>query len=116
MPGQVKPIPEGYHTVTPYLAVHDAAKAIDFYKRAFDAKEIHRMDAPQGKIAHAELRIGDSVIMLSDEMPGGETRAPQSLGATTVGVFLYVKDVDAAYEKAVSAGAKASMRPQDMFW
>ena len=91
MPSLVKPIPEGYHTATPYLTVHDAAKAIDFYKRAFDATELHRMNGPDGKIAHAELKIGDSVITLSDEMPGSETRSPQSLGGTTSGVFLYVK-------------------------
>lgn len=116
MPGQVKPIPEGYHTATPYLTVNDAAKAIDFYKRAFDATEIHRMQGPQGKIGHAELRVGDSVIMLADEMPGSETRSPQALGGTASAVFLYVKDVDATYQKAVSAGAKANMQPQDMFW
>jgi PhnB protein len=116
MPGQVKPIPEGYHSVTPYLTCSDAAKAIEFYKRAFDAKEVMRMPMPNGKIGHAEIRIGDSVIMLADEMPGGEARSPQSLGGTTAGIFLYVKDVDAAYQKAVSAGAKASMPPQDMFW
>src|SRR3989442_15245271 len=109
MAGQVKPIPEGYHTATPYLTLNDAAKAIDFYKRAFDATEVLRMQGPQGKIAHAEIRIGNSVIMLSDEMPGGECRSPQSLGGTAAGVFLYVKDVDAAYNKAVSAGAKAGM-------
>src|SRR5262245_52996356 len=112
----VKAIPEGFHAVTPYLTLNDTAKAIDFYKRAFDATEIMRMPMPNGKIGHAELRIGDSVIMLADEMPGGEGRAPQSLGGTTAGVFLYVKDVDAAYRKAVDAGAKATMQPQDMFW
>jgi PhnB protein len=92
MPGQVKPIPDGYHTVTPFLAVHNAAKAIDFYKRAFGATELHRMDGPQGKIAHAEIKIGDSVIMLSDEMPGTSARSPQSLGGTTTNLFIYVKD------------------------
>lgn len=112
----VKPIPEGYHTVTPYLTFNDAAKAIDYYKRAFDAKEVMRMQAPNGKIGHAELRIGDSVVMLADEMPGMGNKSPQSLGGTTGGLFLYVKDVDAAYEKAVSAGAKATMPPKDMFW
>ena len=116
MPTQVKPIPDGYHTVTPYLTVRDAAKAIDFYKRAFDATEMYRMEGPEGKIAHAELKIGDSVIMLGDEMPGAETRAPQSVGGTTTGVFLYVKDVDAAFHKATTAGAKATAQPADMFW
>jgi PhnB protein len=116
MPSSVKPIPEGYHTATPYLTVNDAGKAIDFYKRAFDAKEIMRMEGPPGKIVHAELRIGDSVIMLADEMPQSPTRAPQSVGGTTGGLFLYVNDVDSAYQKAVSAGGKAGMAPADMFW
>jgi PhnB protein len=116
MAGQVKPIPEGFHTITPYLTCNDTGKAIEFYTRAFDAKEIMRMPMPNGKIGHAEIRVGDSVIMLADEMPGSECRSPQSLGGTTSGIFLYVKDVDTAYQKAVSAGAKATMPPQDMFW
>lgn len=116
MAGQVKPIPDGYHTVTPYLAVHNAAKAIDFYKRAFGATELHHMDGPQGKIAHAEIKIGDSIIMLSDEMPGTETRSPQSLNGTTTNLFIYVKDADAAFNKAVSAGARSTMPLTDMFW
>jgi PhnB protein len=116
MSGPVNPIPEGYHSVTPYLTCSDTAKAIEFYKRAFGAKEIMRMPMPNGKIGHAELRIGDSIVMLADEMPGGEGRSPQSLGGTTAGLFLYVKDVDAAYKKAVDAGGKATMPPQDMFW
>lgn len=117
MPTQVKPIPEGYHTATPYLTVRDAARAIDFYKRAFDATELHRMDGPDGKIAHAELKIGDSVIMLGDEMPGSnDARSPQSLGGTTAGVFLYVKDVDAVFHKAITAGARATAQLADMFW
>jgi len=116
MPTQVKPIPEGYHTATPYLTVRDAAKAIDFYKRAFDATEVHRMEGPDGKVAHAELKIGDSIIMLGDEMPGADTRSPQSLGGTTSGIFLYVKDVDSAFHKAVGAGARAIAQLQDMFW
>ncbi|HEV3333240.1 MAG TPA: VOC family protein [Bryobacteraceae bacterium] len=112
----VKPVPEGYHTATPYLVVNDANKAIDFYKRAFGAKEIARMDGPQGKIAHAELKIGDSMIMLSDEMPGQATRSPQSLGGTAVGVFLYLTDVDHVFKQATSAGAKVDMPLADMFW
>ena len=112
----VKPIPEGYHTVTPYLVVNNATGAIDFYKRAFGAKEIMRMDGPPGKIGHAELRIGDSVIMLADEMPGTSTRAPQSLNGTTAGIFLYVNDVDSAFKQATSAGAKVEMPLADMFW
>ena len=112
----VKPIPEGFHAVTPYLVVNDAAKAIDFYKRAFDAHERYRMEGPPGKVAHAEIQIGDSVIMLGDESPQMDTKSPQSLGGTTGGLFLYVHDVDAAYKKAVGAGAKATMPPTDMFW
>src|SRR5437016_4831980 len=116
MAGQVKPVPEGYHTVTPYLTVNDGARAIDFYKRAFGAQETVRMDGLPGKIGHAELKIGDSMIMLSDEMPGGGCRAPQSLGGTTVNLFLYVTDVDSAFDQAVKAGAKADMPPSNMFW
>jgi PhnB protein len=116
MPSHAKSIPDGFHSVTPYLTVNDAAKAIDFYKRAFDATEVSRMQGPPGKIAHAELRIGDSVIMLADEMPGNECRSPQSLGGTTANLFMYVKDVDAAYKKATDAGAKATQPPADMFW
>jgi len=112
----VKPIPEGYRTATPYLVVHDAAKAIDFYKRAFDAKEIMRMEGPPGKIGHAEIRIGDSIVMLADEMPQMAAKAPQTLGGTTGGIFLYVTDVDAVYQNAIGAGAKAGTPPADMFW
>jgi PhnB protein len=112
----VKAIPAGYHTVTPYLTVNNAAAAIDFYKRAFGATELMRMGGPQGKIGHAELKIGDSMFMLADEMPGGGNRSPQSLGGTASGIFLYLEDVDSVFEKAVSAGAKIEMPLADMFW
>lgn len=114
----VKPIPAGYHTVTPYLVVNDAAGAIDFYKRAFGAQEIMRMAGPQGKIGHAEIKIGDSVIMLGDEMPAANmsTRSPQSVGGTTAGLMLYVENVDSAFQQAVNAGAKVEMPLGDMFW
>jgi|SRR5450432_531190 PhnB protein len=115
MAGPVKAIPEGYHTATPYLVVHDAAKAIDFYKQAFDARELFRMEGPPGKIGHAELQIGDSKIMLGDEMPGSG-RSPKSLGGTGTGIFLYVKDVDSAFNQAVAAGAKVEMPLADQFW
>src|SRR5258708_14911316 len=105
----VKPIPDGYHTVTPYIAVNNATAAIDFYKRAFGAQPIMQMEGPPGKIAHAEMKIGDSMIMLGDEMPGAGLRSPQSLGGTAVGVFLYVKDVNSAFKQATSAGAKIEM-------
>ncbi len=116
MPTNVNPIPRGYHTATPYLTVNDCARAIDFYKDAFGAQEIMRMDGPPGKIGHAEIKIGDSFLMLSDEMPGGGNRSPKSLGGTTASVFLYVNDVDSAYKKAVEAGATGDMPPTDMFW
>jgi PhnB protein len=111
-----KPIPEGYHSMTPYLAFDNAAEAIEFYKRAFGAKERMRMEAPGGKIGHAQLEIGDSVVMLSDTFPQSTTKSPKELGGTTAGVFMYVEDVDAAFKQAVDAGATAQMEPQDMFW
>jgi PhnB protein len=114
MPEKVKPIPPGYHTVTPYLVVSDAAKAIEFYKQAFGATERGRMAGPQGKIAHAELQIGDSFVMLSDEMMGN--KSPQTLGGSPVSLFLYVENVDSSFKRAVDAGAKADMPPADMFW
>jgi PhnB protein len=112
----VKPVPEGYHTVTPYLAVDDASAAIEFYKRAFGAAERMRMPGPDGKIAHAELEIGDSLIMLSDPFPQSQTKSPKELGGTTGGVFLYVEDVDAAFQRATDAGATVEMPLEDMFW
>lgn len=111
-----KPIPQGFRSVTPYLTLNDAARALDFYKRAFGAQEVMRMDAPGGKIGHAEIKIGDSMIMLSDEMPGGDCRSPKSLGGTTAGIFLYVENVDEFFKQAVSAGAQAEEQPADMFW
>lgn len=116
MPNKVPPVPKGYHSVTPYLIVNDAKAAIHFYERAFGAKEIMRMDGPNGKIGHAELKIGDSVIMLSDDMPGGWARSPKSLGGSTVGIFLYVDDVDSVFKQAVSEGAKTETPLADQFW
>jgi PhnB protein len=112
----VQPVPEGYHTVTPYLAVEDATAAIDFYQRAFGAKERGRMTAPDGKIGHAELEIGDALIMLSDPFPQFLARPPKELGGTSVGVFLYVDDVDAVYKQAIDAGATSATEPADQFW
>jgi PhnB protein len=112
----VKPVPEGYNTVTPYLAVEDAAEAIEYYKKAFGAKERVRMDTPDGKIGHAELEIGDSLVMLADPFPQASTRPPKELGGTTVSVFLYVEDVDAVVKQAVDAGATVTMEVADQFW
>ncbi|HST16439.1 MAG TPA: VOC family protein [Gaiellaceae bacterium] len=112
----VMPIPEGYHSVTPYLAVDDANAAIEYYTKVFGAKERLRMDAPDGSVGHAELEIGDSLVMLSDPMPQATTRPPSELGATTAGVFLYVEDVDAVVHKAVDAGATVTMEVADQFW
>jgi PhnB protein len=116
VPSQVKPIPQGFHTATPYLTLNDAARAIDFYKRAFGAQEVMRMNGPGGKIGHAEIKIGDSIIMLADEMPGSGSRSPQSLSGTTAGIFLYVENADAVFNQAVSAGAQVEAPLADMFW
>src|SRR5262245_32217433 len=117
-PARVKPIPAGYHTVTAYLTVRDAARAIDFYTRAFGAVETMRMPSADGRtVMHAELKIGDSMVMLSDEIPGMSVcRSPQSLGGTTVGLFLYVRDVDSAFKRAADAGCKVLKPLEDMFW
>ena len=112
----VQPVPEGYNTISPSLAVDDAAEAIEFYKRAFGAKERFRMPGPGGMIAHAELEIGNSLIMLSDPFPQSGTRTPKELGGTTVGIFLYVEDVNALVEQAVAAGAKVTMPVENQFW
>jgi PhnB protein len=112
----VKPIPEGYHTATPYLAVDDAAEALEYYKKAFGAKERGRMEAPDGKIGHAEIQIGDSLVMLSDPFPQASTRTPKELGGTTASVFLYVEDVDAVVKRAVDAGAIVKTEVEDQFW
>ncbi|MBZ5617906.1 MAG: VOC family protein [Acidobacteriia bacterium] len=116
MPTQVKPIPQGYRSVTPYLTLTDAARALDFYKRAFGAQEVMRMDGPDGKVGHAEIKIGDSMIMLGDEMPGTGAQSPQSLGGTTAGILLYVENADAVFNQAVSAGAQVETPLADMFW
>ena len=111
-----KPIPEGYHTLTPYLAVDNAAEAIEYYKKAFGAKERLRMETPDGGIGHAELDIGDSLVMLSDPFPQATTRPPKELGGTSASVFMYVEDVDAVVKRAVDAGATVTMEVADQFW
>jgi PhnB protein len=105
-----KPIPEGYRTATPYLIVKGAADAIEFYKRAFGATEMLRMADPQGGVGHAEIKIGDSVIMLADEHPAMGYRGPRALGGSSVSILLYLEGVDSVFERAVKAGAKA-LRP-----
>ena len=112
----VQAVPEGYDTLTPYLAVDDAAAAIEFYKRAFGASERSRMSGPDGKIGHAELEIGTSLVMLADAYPQSATRPPKELGGTTGGVFMYVEDVDSLVRQATDAGANVVMEPEDMFW
>lgn len=113
----VEPIPKGYHTITPALVIRDTARAIDFYKKAFGAKELGRMTAPDGKtIVHCELEIGSSRLFLSDEMPGCRARSPQSTGALSGTFYLYVDDVDSRVRKAVDAGAKVTYPVSDMFW
>ncbi|MBW3672161.1 MAG: VOC family protein [Acidobacteria bacterium] len=101
----VKPIPDGYHSITPYLVMKNAAGAIGFYKSAFGAEELMRMEAPGGKIAHAELRIGDSPVMLADEHPDEGFVGPETVGGTPVSILLYVDDVDQVFARAIEAGA-----------
>lgn len=110
------PVPEGCRTVTPYLIIRDAAKAIEFYKKAFGAVERFRMPMPDGKLAHAEIQIGDSVVMIADENPDWGVVSPQTLNGSPVSVFLYVPDVDATFQQAVAAGASEAMPVADMFW
>jgi PhnB protein len=112
----VKPIPDGYHTVTPYLIINGAAKAIEFYKKAFAAAEVMRMPTPQGTIGHAEIRIGNSPVMMADEFPQMGARGPAAIGGTPVSLMLYVEDVDAIFNRAVAAGAKVQRPVTDMFY
>lgn len=112
----VQPVPEGYHTLTAYLAVDDAAAAIDFYGRAFGAKERVRMAGPGDSVMHAELEIGDSLLMLSDPFPQASTKPPKELGGTSASIFMYVEDIDSMYKQAIEAGASSLMEPDDMFW
>ena len=111
-----KPIPEGYHSVSPALSIDGAAESIEFYKRAFGANERYRMPWPDGTVAHAELEIGDSVVMLSDPFPESGVTPRRALGGTSVGIFLYVEDVDAVFQQAVDAGATVTTPLEDMFW
>jgi PhnB protein len=112
----VKPIPDGYHTVTPYLIVKDASAAIDFYKKAFGATEVMRMNGPNDKVMHAEIKIGDSFVMMAEEFPEMGALAPQKPGIASVSLVLYVRDVDALAGQAVAAGAKVVRPVQDQFY
>jgi PhnB protein len=114
---KVRAIPEGHHSLTPYLSIKGADKAIEFYKKAFGAKEISRMPGPGGAVMHAELKFGDSFLMLSESCPEmGGNKDPMTLGGTPASVHFYVDNVDAVFNQAVAAGAKAKMPPADMFW
>ena len=116
MSAPVKKKPDEYHSVTPSLVARNAAAALDFYKKAFDAQEIYRLGTPDGKILHAEIQIGDSRIMISDEFPEWQSFAPQSIGGTAATLLIYVDDVDAAYKQALGAGASTMSEPCDQFW
>jgi PhnB protein len=112
----VTPVPEGYHTVTPYLIVKDAAKALEYYQRGLGATERVRIPGPGGKIVHAEIQIGDSMVMLADEFPEMGAVSPQTIGGTAVGICLYVANVDELFNRAISAGGKVERPLQNQFY
>jgi PhnB protein len=112
----VKPVPDGYHSITPYLTFDGAAEAIEFYQKIFGATEILRLPGPDGKIGHAEIKIGDSVLMMADEKPAMGYRSPKALGGTPVGIMLYVEDVDRTFASALASGATAEKPVQDQFY
>ncbi len=112
----VKPVPDGYHTVTPYLIINGAKKALEFYEKAFGAIAMFCMDQQGGKVGHAEMRIGDSIIMLADEYPDMGYRGPQALGGTPVSILLYVENVDQLFKRAIGAGGKELRPVQDQFY
>lgn len=109
-------IPKGHHTITPHLIVRECAKAIDFYKKAFGAEELARLPGPGGKLVHAQIKIGDSIVMLADEFPEMGSKAPQSFGGTPASLMIYCEDVDRWFQRAVEAGAQVAMPVADMFW
>jgi PhnB protein len=116
MPNAVKPIPDGFHTVTPYMVMKNASAALEFYKKAFGAAVLVVMPGPGGKVMHAEIQIGDCRVMLADEVPELGYRGPESLGGSSVSLCLYVEDVDAAAQRALDAGAKVLRPVQDQFY
>jgi PhnB protein len=111
-----KAIPDGYHSVTPYLIINGAAEGIEYYKKAFGATELFRMPAPEGRIGHAEIKIGDSPIMLADEFPEMGYKSPQSLGGSPVSIMIYVEDVDTVFNQAIAAGGKEQRPVKDQFY
>lgn len=114
---KVMPVPKGFHTVTPNLTIKDCSRAIEFYKRALGAEEVMRMPTPDGRgVMHAELKLGDSILFMNDEMPGTPVHAPATDHLSPANLWLYVSDCDAAYQKALQAGARGTQPPQDMFW
>jgi PhnB protein len=117
MTGKVKPIPEGYHTATPYLIIKDAAGAMEFYKKAFGATELERITDAEGKVRHGEIKIGDSPLMMTDETPEfPDWLSPLSRGGSAVHIYLYVEDVDAVFNQAIAAGAKELVPVKDQFY
>src|SRR5438067_13382640 len=113
---KIDPVPKGFRTVTPYLSINGAAAAIDWYKKAFGAKEIVREPTPDGKLMHAQIRIGDSIVMMSDVFPGASSQSPDVLGNSSVTLQVYTKNVDKLWQQAVDAGAKVSMPLDNQFW
>ena len=116
MKKSTQPIPPGFHTITPSLTIRNAAQAIEFYKKALGAEERMRMASPDGTISHAELQIGDSIVFLNDENPAWGCKSPQTLGGSAAGFYLYVEDVDKAFQRAIDAGGKVTCPVTDMFW
>jgi len=116
MSKNVKPVPEGYHAVTPHLSIRDAARALELYGKALGAEEMFRMPGPGGAVMHAEIRIGDSVVMIGEEAPQMGSSSPQTLGGSPVSLMLYVPDVDASCSRATASGFQVRMPPTNMFW
>jgi PhnB protein len=114
--GSAKPIPDGYHSITPHLIVKGATRAIDFYRKAFGARELYRMSGRNGRVGHAELQIGDSRIMLADEHPDMDVKSPQTIGGSAFTIHLYVEDVDATVERAIAAGAELKQPVENRFY
>ena len=113
---KIEPIPPGFRSITPYLAIEGAAQAIEWYKKAFNAKELNRAPGPDGKLMNATIRVGDSMVMMSDVFPGSPLKAPKELGTTTVTLHIYAKNVDKLFQQAVDSGAEITMQLDNQFW